>query len=188
MWTWSRLVAAPAIGIAAVVCLSTAATRVAAVSSVSEYDVKATFLFNFLKFASWPPSALAPGAPIEVCILGDSAIASSLEVFRGQLVDGHRLEVRPVVDPYDLRFCHAAFIGEREGHRAATALTTLDGASVLTIGEQDDFLDRGGIINFISESSRIRFDINQEAAERVKVKISAHLLRLARKTGGGRLS
>jgi len=158
----------------------------AGASRASEYEVKATFVFNFLKFVSWPPQALASAANLDACVFGDSQISTPLEAFSGQAVEGHKLTVKRVVDPSDLQFCHLVFVSEVESRRAAIALGVTHNLSALTIGEQADFLSRGGMINFVSEDNKVRFDINQAAAERVNLKISAHLLRLARQTGEGK--
>lgn len=168
------------------VCLCVGSGAGAQERTADEREVKASFLFNFLKFSSWPSEVLRPGASIDVCVFGDTAVATSLERLHGQAIDGHVLAVRLVVDPADLRFCHVIFVGESESQRTRQALSAIGDAAVLTVGEQRDFLERGGIINFVSEDNRIRFDINQAAAERANVRISAHLLRLARRTVGRR--
>ncbi|MGE3707617.1 MAG: YfiR family protein [Vicinamibacterales bacterium] len=169
----------------AAVCLIAFEGRPAA-EQASEHEVKATFLFNFLKFAAWPPSALGEGWPLEICLSGESAVLPGLEVFRNRVINGHALNVRRVVDPADLQFCHVVFFAEAEARRTPAALAGLGGAPVLTVGEDSRFLEQGGIINFVSEDNRVRFDINQTAAERANLKISAHLLRLARRTIGRR--
>ncbi len=184
MRTPRRLAVALAVAISGVVCLGDLSLG-AAEPRVTDYEVKATFLFNFLKFATWPDSVLRPGAQLEVCAFGVSSVAEQLQTFHDRMIDAHRVNVRPVVDPSELPFCHLVFLAEGENRRVITALHAVAGSSVLTVGEQPDFLDRGGIINFVTEDSRIRFDINQGMAERVNVKISAHLLRLARKTSAG---
>lgn len=165
-----------------------AAAVAAGASRATEYEVKATFLFNFLKFVAWPTPALASGATLDICVFGDSPIATPLEGFGGQTVDGHRLAVKRVIDPSDLQFCHLVFVSEAESPRAHIVLAATKNLGALTVGEQPDFLQRGGMINFVSEDNKVRFDINQAAAERVNLKISAHLLRLARQTGDGRRS
>ena len=58
-------------------------------------------------------------------------------------------------------------------------LQDLRGPPVLTVADTAGFLDHGGIINFVLEGSKVRFEINQEAAERAGIKISSKLLRLA---------
>lgn len=183
----SRLVLAFGFALAAELYAAGVSPRAAALSSrASEHEVKASFLFNFIKFTVWPTDVLPAGAPLDVCVFGDSPVASPLEGFRGQVVDGHALTVTRIIDPSDLKFCHLVFIGEVESQRVASALDAIKQRPALTVGEHADFLQRGGMISFVAEDKRLRFDINQVAAQRVNVKISAHLLRLARQTGDGR--
>jgi hypothetical protein len=75
--------------------------------------------------------------------------------------------------------CHILFISRSERGRIPQILQDLGTAPVLTVADTDGFLDDGGIINFRLEGSKVRFEINQQAAERVGIKISSKLLRLA---------
>jgi hypothetical protein len=54
------------------------------------------------------------------------------------------------------------------------------GRGVLTVGEGGGFLRDGGIIAFVIENRRVRFDINQTAAERAALKLSSKFLSVAR--------
>lgn len=182
-----RHVLAFGFALAAELYAASVSPRAAALSSrASEHEVKASFLFNFIKFTAWPTDVLPAGAPLDVCVFGESPVATPLEGFRGRMVDGHAVTVKRVIDPSDLQFCHLVFVGEVERQRATIALDAIKQRPALTVGEHADFLQRGGMINFVAEDNRLRFDINQAAAQRVNVKISAHLLRLARQTGDGR--
>jgi len=52
---------------------------------------------------------------------------------------------------------------------------------VLTIGESPEFIGLGGIINFVLEDEKVRFEINVAAADKAQLKIRSQLLRLAKK-------
>jgi YfiR/HmsC-like len=52
---------------------------------------------------------------------------------------------------------------------------------VLTIGESDGFARAGGMVNFVIDAGRVRFDVNQKAAERRGLRLSSRMLRLARR-------
>ena len=56
------------------------------------------------------------------------------------------------------------------------ALRTL---SVLTVSDIPQFARHGGIIQFLLDGNRVRFDINLAATDRVGVKLSSELLKLA---------
>jgi hypothetical protein len=59
-------------------------------------------------------------------------------------------------------------------------LASLRGKAVLTVGETEDFAEDGGMIAFLVEENKIRFEINLEAADKAKLKISSKLLALAK--------
>ena len=50
---------------------------------------------------------------------------------------------------------------------------------ILTVGETEGFATQGGIVNFKVEGGRVRLEINIEAAERAKLRISSKVLSLA---------
>ena len=51
---------------------------------------------------------------------------------------------------------------------------------VLTIGESDNFASNGGAFRFFTEENKMRFEVNTDATDRAKLKISSKLLKLAR--------
>jgi hypothetical protein len=146
-------------------------------------EVKAAFLYNFAKFVEWPPEAFpAPSAPLTFCVYGEGPAGAGLEasleaLIRGETLNGRLLVVRHLRSLQQARECQVLFLGENG--RAAEALAALGGASVLTVGEGEDFLEDGGTIRLFLQQNKIRFDINLEAAEKSSLKISSKLLRLA---------
>lgn len=52
--------------------------------------------------------------------------------------------------------------------------------NALTISDIEGFAERGGVIGFIALENKIHFAINVDAAERMGLKISSQLLRLAK--------
>ncbi len=56
---------------------------------------------------------------------------------------------------------------------------SLGAASILTVGEASGFASRGLMVNFVTAASKVRFEINEKAAQRAGLKISSKLLRLA---------
>jgi hypothetical protein len=173
-----RALPAALLGLALLLVAPPAAVR--AQVAASEYDVKAAFLFNFTKFVEWPGSAFSDDrGTLQLCVFGGNPFGKSLESVIDEEVGGHRLGVRRVEDPGKLAGCHVVFIDPSENDRTPQVLSSLRGEPVLTVGDNRGFLDRGGIINFVLEGTKVRFEINQEAAERAGLKISSKLLRLA---------
>jgi hypothetical protein len=52
---------------------------------------------------------------------------------------------------------------------------------VLTVGEQENFLENGGNINFLRIAGKIRFEINLDSVKDNNLKIRSKLLKLAKR-------
>lgn len=154
-------------------------------AQTGEYQVKAAFLYNFTKFVDWPPETFSsPSDPFTLCVYGDTPLADPLrEIVKDKTTNDRGLAVKRVTTAAAARGCEALFIGATDEDRVPGILSGLQGSSVLTVGEVPDFTRQGGVINFFTESSRVRFVINIAAAERAHLKISSKLLSLATVVG-----
>ena len=150
-------------------------------SQPSEYQVKAAFLFNFAKFVEWPPESFAgETSPLVIGILGDSPFGGDLErIIQNKTINNRLIVIKPLSSLAEAKNCHILFISTSEKKRLAEIFDSLRGISVLTVSETDGFTEAGGMINFDWEGKKIRFQINDEAAKKAKLKISSKLLRLA---------
>ena len=161
------------------------ASNAHAQGALPEYQVKAAYLFNFLKFVEWPEDAFTDSlAPIVIGIVGDDPFGSALpEVVIGKTVQGRDLVIRRYHAGENLRRTSILFVGTSEKKRLPQILAGLHGSSVLTVADMDGFLDQGGMIQFLSEDDRVRFAINVDATSQARLKVSSKLLSLARVTG-----
>jgi len=145
----------------------------------SEYDVKAAYLFNFARFVRFAPSS-EPRGTFDICILGSDTIGRTLEqITAGETIDKRPVRVMHVPDPTNGRNCAVLFISasERDGLREDLAILT--GSDVLTVSDLPDFLERGGMIQFVLEGDHVRFEVNLEAVNRSHLSLSSELLRVA---------
>ena len=148
-----------------------------------EYDLKAAFLFHFGQFVQWPDKTFADfHAPLTIGIYGADPFHGDLEhIVAHQNINGHPVTVRQAVALSNMKDCNVIFISAGEQKNAATILTVLKGAAVLTVTEDmDHFSQSGLIINLFVEDDKVRFEINEKAAEAAGLKISPKLLSLAR--------
>jgi hypothetical protein len=145
-----------------------------------EYVIKAAFLYNFLKYVEWPTPSKED--PLVLCVAGQNPFGTALEQFDGERINGRAVKTKviPGAEPG----CHAIFMPATSNRNVY--LRAARGASVLTIGETQNFLAEGGIINFVMDGARVRFEINAEAAARENLRISSRLLQLALPTPGAR--
>lgn len=152
-------------------------------SSISEYEVKAAFVYNFVKFVEFPSRAFTNGdSPMVIGVIGNNSFGDKIEQFaKGKTVNGRSLVVKRFGRVQDIATtCHVLFISSSEIGNLSRIMDRLKGSSVLTVGETDGFTRRGGIIGFVVDNDKIGFEVNLGAARRANLKISSKLLQLAK--------
>ncbi len=152
-----------------------------------EYQLKAAFLFNFAQFVKWPVEAFASAdAPFKIGILGDDPFGSALEdTIQGETIDSHKLRIVRGRNFGDLKDCQLIFISKSEEGRLPNILAELDSKPILTVSDISSFAQNGGTIDFYLKAGKVRFEINPDAAQKRKLKISSQLLTLGKIVAGG---
>ena len=150
--------------------------------AAGEYQIKAAFLYNFAKFVSWPASSFSDSsAPLRICVFGQDPFGQELRnITADKMVNGRKLQVDDVVDLQPAKSCHILFIASSEKSQLKRILDGVRGASILTVGDTQGFAGLGGIVNFVLEDNRVRFEVNQKAAEQAGLTISSKLLGVAK--------
>ena len=145
-----------------------------------EYQVKAAFLLNFTKFVEWPASAFRQSdSPVSICILGVDPFGTVLDqMVLGELVNGRRVVAQRIKSVPPPQVCQALFVSRLE--KDLGKLLPGLGPGVLTVGEGESFIRDGGMIAFVIENRRVRFEINQAVAENAGLKLSSKLLSVAK--------
>jgi uncharacterized protein DUF4154 len=151
-------------------------------SQAGEYHVKAAFLYHFVQLVEWPANSLGgESSPVTLCIIGEDPFGGDLEAtLAGKTVGTRSLRVRHLKEAEELQGCHVLFVSEHEAAHLARLLQGLKDGPILTVGESNGFVEQGGMIGFLVVDNKVRFEINLEAAERAKLKISSRLLLLAK--------
>jgi hypothetical protein len=168
--------------------LALAAALSAQIPRAPEYEIKAAFLYNFAKFVDWPSQAFADSStPLRICVLGRNPFGDALDkIAQDKSISGRSIVSRQMQSPQEARFCHVLFVTGSEPQALKRALEQVRDLPVLTVGESEDFLGFGGVINFVLEKERVRFEVNLEAAGHHRLKISSKLLAVARVVNLGR--
>jgi hypothetical protein len=140
----TRLRLAVLVGAAVQMCSLT--RTFAAEPTAEEYQVKGAYLLNFAKFVEWPPQAFkGPADAIMICVIGQNPFGPALDAAaRGVLVSNRPISVRQIADGQQATQCPIAFASVSERKSSRALLEAVAGGSVLTVGESDDFLAKGG--------------------------------------------
>jgi hypothetical protein len=146
-----------------------------------ERRVKAAFLYNFAVFVEWPADAIEDRPVLDSCILGDNELADALErAVVGKRVHGKQFAVRRLTTVDDVAECHLLYLAPSHRMQLGAVLEAVETAPVLIVGDAEDFVQWGGMVNFRREKKKLRFEINVDNANDAGLRISSKLLNLAR--------
>ena len=149
-------------------------------SGPTENEVKSAYLYNFGKFVEWPAKATSVRESFPICVLGDDNFGSTLEtIIAGESINDKKVLVKRVAKPQDAVSCRILFISSSEQNQLKEILAALDNTSVLTVSDTPQFTRRGGMIQFVVEANKVRFEVNLTSAERAGLTLSSQLLKVA---------
>ena len=180
------------------------ATPVRADSTMDrECQIKAAFVYNFIKFIDWSDEKNSDDSEaITIGLLGAGDCTKAFGPIRSKQVKGKKIVIKQLgkLDKLtelqkkdyprwketikELKKLQVLFICSCEDENPqipVELLKALKDSGVLVIGETPGLLENGGIINFVTEQKKVRFEINAAVAERNGIKIRSQLLKLAKR-------
>ena len=183
-------------------CMSPAATQD---TPNYEYRLKATFIYQFVNFIDGWKFEQEKGEnnknnenkekTILLGIIGEDPFGDAFKPLMKKTIRDRKIEIRhfegfselknededvtvnPEID--QIKKCDLLFVCSSEWRYIKEILDPIRKERILTIAETDGFLEKGGIINFIIDKSKVRFEINVAGAKRAKLTVRSQLLRLA---------
>ena len=126
-------------------------------------QLKAVFLINFMKLTKWPSQS----DKFEIGIYKNKTFADILEgVLSGKKIQGKNVEVLNAEDASQFSTCHVVFVSKNATGELEDVFARIgalgNNPAKLTIGEtaDDSFIKSGGIINFVEQKGKIKFNVN----------------------------
>lgn len=145
-----------------------------------EYELKAGFLFNFLNFVSWSEAPEGAATQMVLVVFDTGAVGKVIaDTLATETVHGKPVKIILASQPAEARKGHLVFIPATYSGELDKVFQAVQGRPVLTVGESNSFIAAGGMINFVRQGAKVRFEINPRAANSAGLKISSRLLRLA---------
>ncbi|HLZ66193.1 MAG TPA: YfiR family protein [Aliidongia sp.] len=159
--------------LAALACLAAVEARAQDSSAVAA--IEAAYLTKFAAFVEWPADGQPLGAAT-LCVLAPDAIARLVEQVESKLqTDAGPPTVRRLTSEGQAADCRILFIANAD-RRVPPPVSPP--TPTLTITDQATE-GRKGVINFIIDEDRVRFEIDDAEAARRGLTISSKLLSLA---------
>jgi hypothetical protein len=152
----------------------------AASAQLSESQAKAIFVFNIIRYVTWPREVYNSKNTIEIGILSKSANDFRWNILKDRTIQDRRLIVRKSSDIDDLRSCQIIYIDTTARKDLVRILNAIKQEPILTISDIDNFhLYEGGMITLNVINSKLNFTVNLATARKSSLDISSHLLKLA---------
>ena len=150
-------------------------------SKPTDFQVKAAYLYNFGRFIEWPANvAPAKTGSFNICVLGEDPFGPALDAtLGGETIGSQKVAARRISSPRESGDCRILFISSTEANRLNKIIESVDKTAVLTVSDAPQFSQHGGMIQFVLEGNRIRFEVNLSATQRAGLTLSSELLKVA---------
>ena len=144
----------------------------------TEYEVQAAYLSNFGRFVEWPAGTAKD--PFYVCVLGQDPFGSLLDTaLKGGFIAGAPMAAKRIAGPGEAASCRIIYVNPSKDTQIRNVLAGLRNTAALTVSDSADFIRFGGMVQFVLNGNRVRFEINLAAAQRAGLTLSSELLKVA---------
>lgn len=148
-----------------------------------ESKIKAAYLYNFARYVEWPSDTFKnPKESFVIGVIGTDPIRKNLEkLAKTRTVEGRPIRVQLFIKPNKVTSCHILFFSPTlKPEVQRQIIKSMAGKNVLFVGQTSDFLNMGGVIDFVIQQNRISLVVDLESAQRENLKVSSKLLRVAK--------
>lgn len=148
--------------------------------TVTEYKLRAAYLYNFSKFIRWPDRVFtSEDDPFVIGVLGKDAFLEISAVLESSKIGTHDISVRYYSKIDDIKACHLLYIHQKAPDFWQPLIRKLKKSDIVTVGEAGTFAKQGGMIQFMTIKKKLRFIINLKAAKAAGFDMDSRLLSLA---------
>lgn len=145
-----------------------------------EYQSKAARVTRLAQVTTWPAQKLTLDASLVIGVFGDEDMVNYLqEAVQGRRINGHEVVVRYCSSLTQIPSCHVLFVGKMDQKRQGAILRRASAESILTLGDSDAFMERGGIVCLTMKDGVAQFTFNNSNLKRSRLEIDPETLALA---------
>jgi hypothetical protein len=149
-------------------------------SKPTDSQVKAVYLINFARFVGWPDKLGMQRESFTICVFGPDPFGRTLDtMLAGEKIGGRSVVAKRISTAQDSFDCRILFMSSAETGSINRVVEAANKQGVLTVSDMPNFATRGGMIQFVTEEKRVRFEVNLTAAQRAGLTLSSELLKVA---------
>ena len=151
----------------------------------TESQVKAAYLYNFGKFVTWPGNTAGSSTSFDICVLGKDPFGVILDsTVAGGNIEEKQVKAKKISSLQQSDHCRIVFISSSERARLKDILASAKNGGALTVSDMPHFAEDGGMIQFVPQENKIRFEVNLPAAQDAGLVLRSELLKVATRVIG----
>lgn len=131
-----------------------------------EYQLKAAYLYNIMKFVEWPKKE-----KITVCVLGENPFGAYLAEMEKRKIGDKEIKVIHSHSITELQKCDLLYVNVEHFKEVENLFS-----NTLTISDSKEFLNEGGMIGLVKAQGKIRILMNYQKINKEGFSISSKLL------------
>lgn len=144
---------------------------------LSEYSLKALFLYNFAIFTAWPNRSMDN---FHLCIYGKDPFGQGIDsLMKSKKINGRMIDIDRISDVTQLRQCQLVFISSSALANLDDVVDAIKDDPILTVADSPGASKQGVILNMNVKDEKVTFEANLTMARKAGLNLSSQLLRLA---------
>lgn len=144
--------------------------------SQNEYAVRAAIVLNLTKYIEWPKTS----NELTIGFIGDSPMGETIQnMLAGKTNESRPIQMllSPTAETIDR--CDIIYIAHSSSKKTRAALDRVGNRSILTVGETGSFTHDGGMVGLVRVGEQVQIQINLDATQAARLKVSSRLLNLS---------
>ncbi|MGD9158826.1 MAG: YfiR family protein [Desulfobacteraceae bacterium] len=150
---------------------------------IEEYTLKAVYLERISRFLEWPPKSNSPWADnyFIIGVLGETQIGKTMEaLYATRKIKNKQIKIHYFSTLEKIEECHILYIGPSKSKELNQILALTRNKPIVTVGDTEGYSEKGVLVNFFIENSKLRFEINERGFYESGILIDSLLLKVAR--------
>lgn len=147
-----------------------------AAPTISEYEMKATYLYNFIALTTYPTQI--EQEEFRVCLWGRDNFGTATRAIQGKKIRDIPVMVSRISSLSSARKCHLLYVAEPEALNLKAVYHELGNWPILIV--TDTMAPSTAMINLYLDNQRVMFEVDNTKARSAGLQLSSKLLQYAR--------
>jgi hypothetical protein len=142
------------------------------------HEIHSMLIFNFIKYVEWPEESKT--GDFVIAVYGDDGVYDQLAKFYGaKPIKGQNVKVINVNSVGEINNAHIIYLADNKSGNFDEVIAKVAGKPTMVITDKNGLGEKGSNINFKTVGGKLKFELNQAAFDKNKLKVSSQLVSMA---------